>query len=255
MTTAHRPTWKAAVGRSDEGGFGLPSQAKAVRNERAHTKLKVRAQLTGFSREEKLRRAKEKLEEAEKNIKQLTAQPRVIDAEEEKTLELKLLTSHAVSENETLLLDEEALKAKGYDDADDDNGSDDDEGGGWSDIDNDSDEDLSEVSSDEGDSDDEDEEAALQAELDKIRKEREIQKAKEEAIQDKEKEEKMEEAALIGNPLLGNDDVSGKVKRKWNDDVPFRNQARGEPERNKKRFINDTVRNDFHKKFLNKFIR
>ena len=263
MTTAHRPTWKAAVGRSDEGGFGLPSAVKAVRDERAHTKLKLRAQLQGnLTREEKLRIAKEKLEEAEKNIrKQLVPKPRVIDLEEEKKLEMKLLANHAASEERECdtgkkLLDEEALKAKGYDDADDDGGSEEGGGGGWSDVDNDdSDDDLSESSSDEDDLDESDEEAALQAELDKIRKEREIQKAKEDAIKANEEEAQMEEAALIGNPLLGNDAVSGKVKRKWNDDVPFRNQARGEPERNKKRFINDTVRNDFHKKFLNKFIR
>ena len=43
-------------------------------------------------------------------------------------------------------------------------------------------------------------------------------------------------------------------RRRWNEDVVFRNQAKGEP-KPKKRFINDTVRNDFHKRFLNKFIR
>jgi protein CWC15 len=47
----------------------------------------------------------------------------------------------------------------------------------------------------------------------------------------------------------------GRMKRRWNDDVVFRNQAKGEPDQNKKRFINDTVRNDFHKRFLNKFVR
>ena len=65
----------------------------------------------------------------------------------------------------------------------------------------------------------------------------------------------MEEAALTGNPLLNSSSSaasSGRMKRKWNDDIVFRNQARGEPDQNKKRFINDTVRNDFHKRFLNK---
>jgi protein CWC15 len=67
-------------------------------------------------------------------------------------------------------------------------------------------------------------------------------------------EAKLEEAALIGNPLLAGEAATGKLKRRWNDDVVFRNQAKGEPE-TKKRFINDTVRNDFHKRFLNKFVR
>ena len=34
----------------------------------------------------------------------------------------------------------------------------------------------------------------------------------------------------------------------------FKNQAR-EPKKEARRFINDTVRNDFHKKFLNKYIK
>ena len=251
MTTAHRPTWKAAVGRSDEGGFALPTAVKAVRNENAHTKLKVRQQLTApLSREEKLRHAKEKLEAAERNIKKnIVPSPRLIDAEEEKELERKLLTNHAHSGVDDV--DEEALKRKGYDDADNEIASDKD-GDGWSDVDDSSDDNLSEES-DSDDDDSEDEEAVLQAELEKIRKEREIKMAKEEAERSKVEESKMEEAALTGNPLLSV--ASGKVKRRWNDDVPFRNQARGEPERNKKRFINDTVRNDFHKRFLNRFIR
>ena len=69
-----------------------------------------------------------------------------------------------------------------------------------------------------------------------------------------------ESAALVGNPLLamGGAAAAGggatTSKRRWNDDVVFRNQAKGEPKA-KKRFTNDTVRNDFHKRFLNKFIR
>ena len=108
------------------------------------------------------------------------------------------------------------------------------------------------------DSDDEDEEAALQAELAKIRQERAAAKAKEEAEAAAVEQAQMEEAALTGNPLLnsgGESSSSGRLKRRWNDDVVFRNQAKTEPDQNKKRFINDTVRNDFHKRFLNKFIR
>ena len=129
------------------------------------------------------------------------------------------------------------MKAK-YDDDDlkNDNDSDDD---GWS---NDSD--------DEEDSDDEDDdEAALYAELAKIRTEREAQ-------QEVQQQEEDNEAALQGNPLLLPLAVAttGRLKRRWNDDVVFRNQAKGEPQA-QKRFINDTVRNDFHKRFMNKFIK
>ncbi|CAN0461910.1 unnamed protein product, partial [Ectocarpus fasciculatus] len=45
-----------------------------------------------------------------------------------------------------------------------------------------------------------------------------------------------------------------QVKRQWNDDVVFRNQSRSEPEL-KKRFVNDTIRSDFHRSFLKKYVR
>ena len=44
------------------------------------------------------------------------------------------------------------------------------------------------------------------------------------------------------------------VKRRWDDDVVFKNQSR-EPKKEARRFINDTVRNDFHKRFLNKYVK
>ena len=41
--------------------------------------------------------------------------------------------------------------------------------------------------------------------------------------------------------------LGGRVPCRWDDDVVFKNQARGEPKA-QKRFINDTIRSDFHKK-------
>jgi hypothetical protein len=41
---------------------------------------------------------------------------------------------------------------------------------------------------------------------------------------------------------------------RWDDDVIFKNQARGVDDQPKKRFINDMLRSDFHKKFLHKYI-
>ena len=163
---------------------------------------------------------------------------------------------------QTADVDEDKIRAK-YDDEDDD--GDDGGGGRWSDLDdervNNLESDESDLDASDGDSDldsdDEDEEAALQAELAKIRAERAAVKAKEDAEAAAEEQAELEEAALTGNPLLNSASAaasSGRMKRRWNDDVVFRNQARGEPE-TKKRFINDTVRNDFHKRFLNKFIK
>ena len=46
------------------------------------------------------------------------------------------------------------------------------------------------------------------------------------------------------------------VKRRWDDDVVFKNQARGTEERGKeKRFVNDLLRSDFHRKFMDKYVR
>ncbi|KAL2925546.1 Spliceosome-associated protein CWC15-like protein [Bienertia sinuspersici] len=75
--------------------------------------------------------------------------------------------------------------------------------------------------------------------------------------QQQEEELKTKEAELMrGNPLINN--VSGptnfNVKRRWDDDVVFKNQARGESKA-AKRFINDTIRNDFHRKFLHKYMK
>ena len=112
-------------------------------------------------------------------------------------------------------------------------------------------------SSEESDSEDsEDEEAELLRELERIKNEREearlVKEAEEERIRAKEKEESI----LKGNPLTASrSDGSAAVKRRWDDDVVFRNQARGEGEgKNKKRFINDTIRNDFHRKFLGRYM-
>lgn len=41
---------------------------------------------------------------------------------------------------------------------------------------------------------------------------------------------------------------------RWDDDVVFKNQARGETKK-AKRFINDTIRSDFHRKFLHKYMK
>jgi len=237
----------------------------SARDLAAHKQLKFRkgSQVVG-DRRAALQESLLKMEEAEKHAK-LTAR-RVVKTGRDKLLledgekaeekgRLKLL-------KQTADVDEEKIRAK-YDDEDDD--GDDDGGGRWSDLDDnqannlDSDESDLDASDDDSDldSDDEDEEAALQAELAKIRTERAASKAKEDAEAAAEEQEQMEEAALTGNPLLNSGGVSssGRLKRQWNDDVVFRNQARGEPDQNKKRFINDTVRNDFHKRFMNKFIK
>lgn len=109
------------------------------------------------------------------------------------------------------------------------------------------------ASSDEDDSEDDDDEedetAELLRELEKIKKERAEQREKEEREKAAAEEEKREVDIARGNPLLNPDAFA--VKRRWDDDVIFKNQARGQDEKGKKKeFVNDLLRSDFHKKFM-----
>ncbi|KAI8911889.1 Cwf15/Cwc15 cell cycle control protein-domain-containing protein [Gorgonomyces haynaldii] len=99
-----------------------------------------------------------------------------------------------------------------------------------------------EESASEEESEDDDEEELLR-ELEKIKQER----LKEKQEKEEQELEKIQEKVLEGNPLLS-------LKRRWDDDVIFRNQAKNE-EQPKKRFINDMLRSDFHRKFMSRFIK
>uniref|UniRef100_A0A3B3ZF02 CWC15 spliceosome associated protein homolog n=1 Tax=Periophthalmus magnuspinnatus TaxID=409849 RepID=A0A3B3ZF02_9GOBI len=47
-----------------------------------------------------------------------------------------------------------------------------------------------------------------------------------------------------------------KIKKEWDDDVVFKNCAKGVDEaRKEKRFVNDTLRSEFHKKFMEKYVK
>lgn len=63
------------------------------------------------------------------------------------------------------------------------------------------------------------------------------------------------ENILSGNPLLNSKPAEFKVKRRWDDDVVFKNCAIEEPDRKEKPFINDTLRSGFHKKFMEKYVK
>lgn len=108
-----------------------------------------------------------------------------------------------------------------------------------------------EASSRESESEDEssEDEEELLRELGRIKQERAEAEAKRLA------EEAAKEAAIkqqeieTANPLLGG---GAALRRRWDDDTVFRNQSvKAGP---KRQFVNDVVRSDFHKKFLNKYI-
>ncbi|KAL9001544.1 MAG: hypothetical protein Q9169_000119 [Polycauliona sp. 2 TL-2023] len=103
-------------------------------------------------------------------------------------------------------------------------------------IDADSDE-SSNASSEEDSGDDEDETAELLRELEKIKKERAEKQAQEDREQAEADQEDRERDIALGNPLL-NPHKSTETKRRWDDDVVFRNQARGTENKGKREFVN-----------------
>lgn len=119
--------------------------------------------------------------------------------------------------------------------------------------DGDEDDNLGDLDSDD---DSEDDTQALIAELNRIKKERAIEEAKrEEEKRDYENKIRMENI-LSGNPLLASSKSNDfKVKRRWDDDVVFKNCAKDDLKEKDKSFINDTLRSDFHKKFMEKYIK
>ena len=228
MTTAHRPTWNAAVGGKNQAGNPTrytPIHAVSRKDLPGMLTLKTRGAGQDTQAEIDKRDLKAELEERErKHLEKIgkavkpppaaAAAPRLSDGGD----------SGAAA----------AAASASYDDEDDSDSDD-------SDSDDDSDE------------DDEEDTAELLRELEKIKKEKALEQQRQEEEARAEAEEQQHTAVMTGNPLLAGAEEGFKVKRRWDDDVVFRHQSRGEPQR-KKRFVNDAIRNDFHKKFLAKYI-
>ncbi|KAL9106829.1 MAG: hypothetical protein Q9227_008162 [Pyrenula ochraceoflavens] len=95
----------------------------------------------------------------------------------------------------------------------------------------------SDSSDEDSDEDEEDETAELARELEKIKRERAEKKAQEDAEKAAQEQEAREQDIALGNPLLN--PQSFNVKRRWDDDVIFKNQARGTEDKGKKKeFVN-----------------
>jgi protein CWC15 len=92
-----------------------------------------------------------------------------------------------------------------------------------------------------------------------FRSEREAERKKKAIEEESRAEQAAKDDLIRNNPMLRKElgleeEPSFKIKRRWDDDVVFKNQARTEPKR-QKRFINDTVRSDFHRRFLDRYIK
>lgn len=100
--------------------------------------------------------------------------------------------------------------------------------------------------------DSEDEEEMLIRELARIKQERADEELKRQA-REAAKQAAMQEAhAVSSNPLFQNSNSS--LHRRWDDDTVFHGQASSSATASKT-FVNDVVRSEFHKKFLDKYIQ
>ncbi|KAL6604115.1 Cwf15/Cwc15 cell cycle control protein [Neocallimastix sp. 'constans'] len=237
MTSAARPTWNPAMGGfslRDKGG--ITGQVSS-RDLNSHTTLKLRQ--FGQNSEEEIRKRdlREELRRAEREHYEKKKRGLIEDDEDE--------------EDNKYDLDNKKLKLEENIDADDSDSSDSSSSGSDSDS-SDSDNDSSGSDSE----DDENETEELLKELEKIKKEREEKKEQERREQEEEEARQREEEILEGNPLLQfNNKKDFSVKRRWDDDVIFKNQAKGVEEKPRKRFINDMLRSDFHRKFMAKYVK
>lgn len=263
MSTAHRPNWTAAKGRESKAHL---SRQTTVYDIPQHTKLKFRqpASTSAAAGSSGRRDLKRELEEAEweaKNRKRIKG-----------GLEALPFPSHAVEGEEERRRRERIQQAIELDrDSDASSSSDDEE--------DDEDDaakptsskspshananDDSSTSSSSSDSDsEEDEQALLLAELTKIRAERQAEQSRLSQLASTTSQLSREEEIARGNPLLNlqsalrpREEADFAVQKRWDHDVIFKNQASAAGNGGKGGFVNDLTRSEFHKKFMNRYIK
>lgn len=259
MTTAHKPTWTPAVGASTgdmmmQGNYrGAVSHQFSARDMPSHLKIKMRKHGQSTQAEIRGKDLRRELEEREQkhfagkgsgHAAKRRGVAQITDSAHRKKRRQKLLTNQAGTGKRRARKKKRPTtkKADGeFDDSDDTASSSEDD-----------------KSSSGSDSDDE-EALLLELELQKIKKERAEERRAQAAEEAKRKADEKAESILKGNPLMDpskplNAPGRSVVTRRWDDDVVFKNQARDEPKL-KKRFVNDTIRNDFHRRFLTKYIQ
>ncbi|KAF8122760.1 Pre-mRNA-splicing factor Cwf15/Cwc15 [Boletus edulis] len=229
MSTAHRPTWDPAQAREVKGG----SRQFSVRDMAAHTKLKFRQPGQTSVGEVARRDLRVELLAAEQE-----ARNKKRKAEGKPPLGITAGTNGTEDEDaiKRRKLLQEALEL----DKDDDEDEDRDEEGQ-----KDKEEEESEEESEEEDDTDE-----LLRELEKIKRERAEEKARQE------REQMATQAEELGQLQGLNTTVPGtfSVKKRWDDDLIFKNQTMNQKEKSGQ-FVNDLLRTEFHKKFMAKFIK
>lgn len=270
MTTAHRPTWNPTSGGKDQGGNRVivPTKQYSAKDLPGHTVLKYRKIGQNNEIENKSinfrqqllqkeqayfdQKKKEAEYEGEENESLNDSQSDQSGSDSESDSDLKhphkakFLTSSPAKLNHKL--DSESSDEENHqrldeiDDSDENNSR------------LDSKPEFNDESSENSDESEQSDfsEADILKEIEKIKSERaEAEKAKREA-HEKQLREQQKQEMLKSNPLL--DIAPGfELKRKWTEETIFRNQSRTEPS-SEPHFVNDTLRSEFHRKFLNRTI-
>eukprot|EP01117_Protostelium_nocturnum_P006162 TRINITY_DN2220_c0_g1_i1.p1 TRINITY_DN2220_c0_g1~~TRINITY_DN2220_c0_g1_i1.p1 ORF type:complete len:231 (-),score=107.87 TRINITY_DN2220_c0_g1_i1:153-845(-) len=230
MSTAGRATYNPAIAKSHKQG-GPISQQYSSKDILGQTKIKYRQPGQGTKEELQEKNLRRTLEE--KEYKSITREE---DEDESSSDEEE--AERSKSEVDAKSTEEVGSKNLDADDSDD----------------SDSEESSNEKESEDED-DDEDDTAELMRELEKIKREREQEAARREMENLADQKAQSEEQLMSSNPLLKKDEEEDfNIKKRWYDDSVFKNQTKGE-QKVQKRFINDTIRNDFHRKFMSKYVQ
>lgn len=269
MTTAGRPTWNTAKGGKGkwEGDLSALSKQYSVRDLPSHTKLKYRQEGQGRPEELQGKDFKRELEERERQAAlEKAAKKGNLGGSSYLALPNSGEKRPVIADNDRSVGSSSSKRAKHGASAvsvasvptanlDADDPWEEDYTEEQQKTIRDDGVDSSSEDNDEDKSDNEDEEALL-AELAKIKRERAEEAIKAAADRKAAEETIRMEKILKGNPLLNSDNSSEfRVKRRWDDDVVFKNCARGEVDHSKRGFVNDTLRSEFHKKFMRKYIQ
>ncbi|KAJ1306082.1 hypothetical protein OPQ81_010794 [Rhizoctonia solani] len=277
MSTAHRPTWDPAQAKDVKSG----SRQYSSRDMASQTKLKFRQPgqtSVGDVKKRDLRTDLLLAEHEAKNKKRKAAGqdplplPPALVALTATTTPVAAIENGPSGEEDPAAkrqrMLQEALELDRDDDDDDDEAKAKDKGKGKAtadDMDEDKDEDEDDDDEDDSD-DDEDETAQLLAELERIKRERAAEEERKAREASEGKARDLEEEIATRNPLLNLEAALGQggrsnkpgtfaVKKRWDDDVIFKNQAANSADGPSGQFVNDLLRTEFHRKFMAKFIK
>jgi protein CWC15 len=268
MTTAHRPTWNPTRGGDLQGGNKLyfPSKTYSSKDLPSNLNVKHRQDGQGTVKELKKRDFRKELFEREKKNRESfrgngLVSSHYADADEDRDLPSQVDITEDLLNYSMIRKKPRTESISDFSESANTNkilGSSRQQANEENIFPQDKDLEFSEDESENINKDNEefeqsdDEEELLLRELEKIKKEREEENKRKDEEKNRLLKLQTQEQILKGNPLLNTGDYS--LKKKWYEDTVFKNQSRNEP-KIKKRFINDSVRSDFHRKFLSKTIQ